>query len=631
MRQPIRCRIAYQFLTQKDKVMTTIAKRKIVKTLSRNNRPNIEQERQQISNQGTLKDIAVSQIDLSPFNYRRVFLPVDIQEFSNELLLHGIISPLTVRKMPSGRFELVVGERRLRAAKIAKLKTVPTRVRVLTDDEVREIQLAENMKRESPHPLYESQQVALLQQGGKSIDEVAVRLGKSKTWVYTRIKLSELIVPVQEVFLSEKISIQDAIDISALSPESQQEFFDTCCTNWQDEHFRIGNLKYQLSRLKYDLKKAPFDIKDKNLVPAAGACSRCPFNSATVKSLFPELAKEAICTHKSCYKSKCLANAELKIRSAISEQQPTAILYNGSISEESRMILDSLPEACALPEYSLGDVNVFKMPTEPDKEDFMEYENMNEDSDTTVLNDEEYNEAVQEYEIAVSEYKAALESESTFKGLCISLTDVGIVYFNLEKKAVITEKVTAKQVQEAIKSGTATVELLEKEVQRISERETRFKEIDQDKIQKEIHEKFKEQVLSFPEIVCSPTSADQTALRLIVFQALNWQMQRTVKENLLPGLEFHSREDKEAVYKALAGLTEEQFCFLIRAVLVGESQSQYPRNIYGYALYQCAEASGIEVTAICNAQAEIATVRQERQDSKIADLERKIKKLSDAA
>nr|WP_199077099.1 ParB/RepB/Spo0J family partition protein [Pedobacter sp. ASV19] len=612
--------------------MTTIAKGRIGRTNSRNIKPNIEKALKPLNTEGTLKEINIAQIDISPLNYRRVFLKKDLEEFAHELSLHGVISSLMVRKMPSGRFELVVGERRYRAAKIAKLKTVPTIIRILTDDEVREIQLAENMKRENPHPLYESQQVAILQQGGKTIDEIAARLQKSKSWVYTRIKLSELIVGIQEVFLANKISIHEASEIALLSSESQQEFFDTYCTDWEEECFRLNNLKYYLSRLKYDLKKAPFNIKDKNLVPSAGACSHCPFNSATRVSLFPELAKEAVCSHKPCYKNKCTAHAEASIRKAMKQNKIDALLCAANISDEHRMIIDSLPELNALPEYNINEITLIEPPTQPDKEDFSDL--YDEDAEDTVAFDEEgYQQALKEYQIDLANYTERLSNPETPKGLAVRNDTVTVVLFSLDKKATYSGEgtVTAKQVQEAIKEGTATVALLEKEIQRLKDREQRAKEIDRDKIQVQVHRKFKELVGSFPELKEDLTAADQVALRLIVFQALDYRSKDYVTQYLLPGVDFYGNTDKEAAYNALAGLSNEQFCFLIREVLVGDSQSQYPGNISGYALYQCAEASGIDVDSINKAQEEKAILRAESMEARIKAIENRIKKMKPAA
>lgn len=87
---------------------------------------------QTIIQPGKAETLSIDKIEFSPLNYRKYFRQEDLETFAEELKLHGIISPLTVRKLSIGNYQLVAGERRLRAAKIAKLQTVPVIVRDLT-------------------------------------------------------------------------------------------------------------------------------------------------------------------------------------------------------------------------------------------------------------------------------------------------------------------------------------------------------------------------------------------------------------------------------------------------------------------------------------------------------------------
>ena len=83
--------------------------------------------------------VNVSDIDFSPLNYRKLFCEEALDSFAQELAQHGIISALLLRRKENDRYELVAGERRLRAAKIAKFQTVPAQIADLTDQQVREI------------------------------------------------------------------------------------------------------------------------------------------------------------------------------------------------------------------------------------------------------------------------------------------------------------------------------------------------------------------------------------------------------------------------------------------------------------------------------------------------------------
>ena len=112
---------------------------------------------------GQFGNIPLSLLDPSPFNYREFFPKPELEELAADISQHGIISNLTVRAIAAGRFELVVGERRYRAAGMVGLKAVPANIVSLTDQQVIEIQLSENMHRANPHPMQEARAIGQLQ------------------------------------------------------------------------------------------------------------------------------------------------------------------------------------------------------------------------------------------------------------------------------------------------------------------------------------------------------------------------------------------------------------------------------------------------------------------------------------
>ncbi|MFD3450504.1 ParB/RepB/Spo0J family partition protein, partial [Microbacteriaceae bacterium 4G12] len=94
----------------------------------------------------TIKEIQLNQLRPNPYQPRKYFDPGAIQELKASILEHGIIQPLIVRKSIKG-FDIVAGERRFRAAKEAKLETVPVVIRELTDQQMMELALLENLQR----------------------------------------------------------------------------------------------------------------------------------------------------------------------------------------------------------------------------------------------------------------------------------------------------------------------------------------------------------------------------------------------------------------------------------------------------------------------------------------------------
>jgi ParB family chromosome partitioning protein len=575
-----------------------------------------------VKQEGEHAIVKIADIDFSPFNYRKYYSKQALNDFASELKQHGIIAPLLVRRSTEERYELVAGERRLRAAKIARLQTVPVIIKELTEEEVIEMQLAENLQREDPHPFHEAQQIGRMMDKGLSVEETAARIGKSKAFVYNRSKLLSLIEPFQEMVLADAITLQQAISIATIAPESQTQLFENECSDWKEsENFELYNLTYQLSRFTYDLHKAPFNTKDKNLLPEAGACSRCPFNTATLKSLFPEYAKEATCTNKSCYDKKNTASFYLQLVAAFAEYQPQAILHYNTLSAMLQDALSRIPEAASLPLYNRHSVFAIEQPAAPDKDD---YEEVDDETGEVVLNEEYYQEAVKEFEEERQEYNKLLQSPSLHKGLLVHGDTFEPVLFDPERKETNSSQqptVTAKQVQEAIKEGTATPDLLHAEIARINAREERAKELDAEKVQLAVHEQFEAALLEGKHTKKAAES-DLLATRFLIYQTLDYHSRNKVNQFLFKTETGYGLADD--TLSLLSGLSEKEHAFLIRMALLNNSSSKLPSQSAGRLLKTVAASSGFDVNAIEQQQEEKATVRQQKAQEKIAVLENKI-------
>jgi ParB/RepB/Spo0J family partition protein len=167
----------------------------------------------------TQKTLLLSQLAESPLNPRKAF--GDLSELAASIKSAGIIEPLVVRQAGKG-FEVVAGARRLRAAKKAGLKEVPVVVRELSDEDVREVQLIENLQREDLHPLEEAEAFEQLHQIGHSFDEVADRVGRARTSVYERVKLLELVPDARKAFQSGKLTAATALLVARCKGERLQ-------------------------------------------------------------------------------------------------------------------------------------------------------------------------------------------------------------------------------------------------------------------------------------------------------------------------------------------------------------------------------------------------------------------------
>lgn len=569
--------------------------------------------------EGTLSNIASDQIDFSPFNYRKKIDENKLNQFAEELAQHGIISPLTVRPGKQGRYELVAGERRLKAASIAKLKQVPVCIRELTDEQVIEIQLSENMQRENPHPFHEAQGIALLQQAGKKLEEMALRLGKSKQYINSRLKLLSLVEPFQEMFLSDAISIGEAYELATLSPESQQELFDDECTGWKEqEYFHLPDLDYALGRYKYELAKAPFDTTNPTLGP--GSCEKCPFNSSTLLSLFAGIDERSICSNKQCYQSKCTQHFCNIIEQKMEEEKPAGLLFIGQPSPMLESILEQIPETKYLQRFNVYETDILELPEMPDKADYL-----NEETEADELDAKAFEQAMEEYKQDMEEYQQLAQNGKFQKGLQVSNKAVEWVYFTLEKSnhRQAEKKVTAKQVQEAIKTKTATKELLSAEIERIKSREARAIELDREKVQLQVHEAFQKS-LDEHNTELSLTVADQAAVKWLLFQSLYWGSKNDMRKLLFKNKE---PEKHDKLYQQVAATPDHLFAALIRRTLAGKAESKFPRSPEAFFLRQAALAAGLDIAHIEKAQQEKATARKSKSKERINGLQKQIKQI----
>jgi ParB family chromosome partitioning protein len=581
-----------------------------------------------VDHSSELKTVNTDLIDFSPLNYRKFFPEESLNNFAQELAIHGIISPLMLRPTDSGRYELIAGERRFRAALIAQLQQVPAVIRAMSDEEVIEIQLAENIQRENPHPMHEAFAIGQMQRTHRTIEEMAARLGKSKPFVYARLKLLSLIESFQEMFLADVLTTQQAVELASFAPDAQQQFFGEHCQGWQKKKdFQLHDLGYLLRPYKYDLCNAPFNTKDKKLIESVGACTQCPSNTATLKSLFPELAKQAVCSNSTCYQKKCTMHLFNQFEAMFVAESPAAFLFQGEPTSVMETIISLLPEAATLPKYDRFAVSVLFPPDEPNREDFEGYNDEEEPFDEAG-----YQEAMQEYAEDLGECQQQIAGNGFQKALLCSAREITVVWFSTEKAAgnrIVNghlETVTAKAVQKALKEGTATPGLLESEIERIRSKEVRSQEIDKEKIQLQVHEQFTEMMqVGYGDMQL--TEADRIATRLMVYQSLDYHGRHQIDENLL--VEQSNRS--ESLYEQLAELTDAQFAYLIRVALLNKSDSKYPVHDTAQCLVKVAEAAGLNVTAIEQEQEQKAMTRQQRQQIRIADLKKKMAALEPQA
>jgi ParB family transcriptional regulator, chromosome partitioning protein len=194
-----------------------------------------------------VQQLKVADLVPSPFNPRKDFSKDSLADLADSIKAQGVLSPLLVRTIVAGdEYEIVAGERRWRAAKVAGIGTVPCIVQEMGDEKARELQIIENLQRQDITALEEAGGFqALLKLRGDSValadnstpnlpdkkaaqtkvtvKDLAERVGKSVEYVYARLKLLGLAAPVQKALAAAKIEPSHAVELAPLKTEAQIE------------------------------------------------------------------------------------------------------------------------------------------------------------------------------------------------------------------------------------------------------------------------------------------------------------------------------------------------------------------------------------------------------------------------
>ena len=167
-------------------------------------------------------EVPVESIRPNPYQPRKTFDKEKLKELSESIKKHGIIQPLIVRKKGLN-YELVAGERRLRAAKLAKLQTVPVLVRDYDEKQMRELSLVENIQRHDLNPLEEAKAIQeLMKQCSYTQAQAAERLGRSRAAVANLLRMLNLPEELQAMIADEKVTAGQMRPLSALTDREQQ-------------------------------------------------------------------------------------------------------------------------------------------------------------------------------------------------------------------------------------------------------------------------------------------------------------------------------------------------------------------------------------------------------------------------
>ncbi len=170
-----------------------------------------------------MEEIPVEEIETNPFQPRQYFDEVALLELSESIKVHGIIQPITVRKLADHQYQLISGERRFQASKLAGLKSLPAYVRTADDQQMLEMALIENIQRENLNPIEISLSYQrLITECNLKQEELGDRVGKNRTTVTNYLRLLKLPPDIQIALRDNRISMGHARAIISIEDPTQQ-------------------------------------------------------------------------------------------------------------------------------------------------------------------------------------------------------------------------------------------------------------------------------------------------------------------------------------------------------------------------------------------------------------------------
>lgn len=237
----------------------------------------------------------------------------DVTELAASIARMGILQPILIRPAgQAGRYEVISGHRRLQAAAQAGLEQVPCRLCDVNDEQVAEIQIVENLQRKDLSPMEEARGYQRLQaEFGHSAEQIAERVGKSRAYVYAKLKLLALHEAGRDALAAGRVSESIALLVARLPGEKLQDraisvlTAETYRRDAATEPMSFREAKTLLQRdFTTSLRQAIWTLDDDRLVADVGSCEACPKRSGNDREQYADIDDDRICMDPSCYSVK---------------------------------------------------------------------------------------------------------------------------------------------------------------------------------------------------------------------------------------------------------------------------------------------------------------------------------------
>ncbi len=206
-----------------------------------------------------VEEVEISKVSKSPWQPRSTFDTDSLNDLTRSVKVHGVLQPLIVREI-DGNFELIAGERRLRAAEAAGLKTIPVLITTASDEKALQLALIENLQREDLNPIEEAEGYALLQkQFGLTQERVAEQVGKARASVANSLRILDLSDIIRKHVADGLLTIGHAKVLLTLNSSLEQE---KMATRIIKESLTVRALERLVKKLSLPIKKPRAEKSD---------------------------------------------------------------------------------------------------------------------------------------------------------------------------------------------------------------------------------------------------------------------------------------------------------------------------------------------------------------------------------
>ena len=196
--------------------------------------------------------IEVGLVDPNPFQPRKEFIDSELEELAQSIKQQGVITPVTLRQMPDGRYQLVAGERRLRASKLAGLKEIPAYVRTATDIQMMEMALVENIQRSDLNAIEVAQAYhQLIDECRLTQDQLSERVGKDRSTISNYLRLLGLPAETQEALALQENFVVNKEALRKAGMAAADHFNDPY---YDDVYSRSSNGQLKENRYRFSKK-----------------------------------------------------------------------------------------------------------------------------------------------------------------------------------------------------------------------------------------------------------------------------------------------------------------------------------------------------------------------------------------